>query len=387
MTARRPDAPLRILLWYWGRRGGGMRYTLEMAKALAGMPDVQLHLSLSRHSEAFDAFERLGVPGFHTATYSSLAGAAFGMRRLPGLRAAFRDYLAKNRIDVVDCTMHHLWNPAVAGAVGRAGARYLLTLHDALLHPGEESAVRSWLLRRDIARADGVVTLTRHVQEQLCSVYGFPRERSWIVPHGAFRYAASARPRQLPRDRKVRLLFFGRILPYKGLAVLLDAMKLLNAAGDPVELAIVGPGDIAPYRAAAAALGNASIDNRWIPEEEIADIFARCDIVVTPYVEASQSGVIPVAFDAGAPVVATPVGGLVEQVRHGRTGLIAPSAEAHAIAAAIRTLARDPEMYRRMSENALAEAAGSLSWTAIAARIAEIGRGLKATRGAAPCAG
>ena len=77
-------------------------------------------------------------------------------------------------------------------------------------------------------------------------------------------------------------------------------------------------------------------------------MLSRYDLVVAAHTEASQSGVIAAAFGAGLPVVTTPVGGLVEQVTHGVTGMIAASASARAIADAVRTIAQDMSLLGRL---------------------------------------
>ena len=368
----------RLLLWHWGRRGGGSRYILELARALARVPDLEVYLSLSRQSELFGEFAALGLPGFYVDTYTDKWSAVAAVPRIPGIGRAFRRFIAKNRISVVDCTMSHLWNIAMVGAIHHAGARFLLTLHDAVPHPGENYLVRQWMLGREVAAADGVVTLTKHVRDQLCAVYAYPRARSWVVPHGAFQYGGAAGPKRYPRTRPLRLLFFGRVRPYKGLDLLLAAFTRLRGEYPGLELAIVGSGDLCQYQAAMRDLPGVTFDNRWIPEQEIGAVFAAADLLVAPYVEASQSGAVATAFGVGMPAVVTPVGGLVEQVRHMRTGLIAEETTAEAVAAALRRMLADAELYERCAAEALREVEGTLAWPAIAARIAAITREMAA---------
>ena len=276
-----------------------------------------------------------------------------------------------NRIDVVDCTMSHLWNAATVSAIRKAGGRYFLTLHDATPHPGDNYFVRQWLLRREVAAADAVITLTRHVQDELCRVYGVPRERITIAPHGVFQYGLSTGPREFPRNRPFRLLFFGRVLPYKGLDLLLTAFEVLRREFPDLELVIAGSGNLTPHDEQLREMQGVTVQNRWIPEGEIGAIFADADLLVAPYVEASQSGVVATAFGAAMPVIVTPVGGLAEQVRHLETGVVTESPTAPGLVAAIHTLLRDPDLYERCSRQALREVEQVLAWPAIGSRIAE----------------
>lgn len=377
----------RVLVWHWGRRGGGPRYTLELARALAARGDLEVHLSYAPQAEIRAEYEALGLPGLPVDTYRGAAEAALASLRLPLIRHRFARYLRDHRIDTVIGTMNHVWDVAVAPAIRPAGARLLYVLHDGALHPGEESALRAWSFRRVIGLADGMVTLSGHVRDQLTALYGYPPERSRVIPHGVFAFG-DAPPRRHPSadGRPLRLLFFGRILPYKGLDLLLDAYAALRArtpegAGPGVELIVAGSGDLAPYAGRLAGLPGVTLDHRWIAEEEMPSILERADLVVLPYREASQSGVAACAYGAGLPVVATPVGGLTEQIRHGETGLLAEAVTAEALAGAIDRFATDPALYEAASRAALAHAEGALSWRAVAAGFAEAVAALPPLRG------
>src|SRR2546430_16940197 len=81
------------------------------------------------------------------------------------------------------------------------------------------------------------------------------------------------------------------------------------------------------------------VHNEYISEERTAEYFRRASVVVLPYIEASQSGVIPLAYSPGKPVVATKMGGLPERVERGRTG---PLVEPRDTAALTESLGRIP---------------------------------------------
>ena len=356
---------MRILLWHWGRRGGGVRYTLELAQALKGRCD--LAVSLSRQSELYEETQRLGVPTFAVDTYHDRLSAVLALARIPKLRRDFADYLARGRFDAVIATMHHIWCPAFLRPIAQSGAKLIFAVHDASAHPGDSSIGHAFMLKREVMASQGLVALSDHVAAALRARYRFPADRLWVIPHPAFAFdRIRCDPRALPPPGQPdRLVFFGRIKPYKGLALLLEAVRRLQAER-PVTLTIAGQGSLAPYADALKSLKSVRVINDWIAEGDVAGILDEAHLLVAPYIEASQSGVIPSAYALGLPAVATPVGGLAEQIRPGETGLLAAAPDAGALTAALRQIMGDPALYARCSAGALAAARGALSWDAVA---------------------
>jgi len=112
---------------------------------------------------------------------------------------------------------------------------------------------------------------------------------------------------------KLRLLCFGRLLPYKGLDLLADALDMIG----PVlgfELRVCGDGPPSAALTRLAARPGVSVERRWFADEELPGLLAWADALVLPYREASQSGVAALAMAAGRHVLATNVGGLAEQL-------------------------------------------------------------------------
>ena len=363
---------LKVMIWHWGRRGGGPRYTLELARVLADRQDMDIFLSLSRQSEMYLDFNNIPVVGrYDVDTYESIGQFFVRSLQLPLLRNRFRRYLCQNSIDVVFCTMDHLWNIAMTATIHDAGSLYLLAVHDATRHPGEDQRWRRWLLSRDIAASDGALVLTKAVRTSLVNIYHYPPERTYLSTLGHFGDGAPKLVREMPRDRPFRLLFFGRILSYKGIDLLLEALALLRRYFPNLSLEIWGGGDISPYRSQIEVLGNIRVENRWIHESEIAGIFARTDLAVLPYREASQSAVVATAFAVGMPCVATPILGLCEQITDGMTGVIAEGMRAEDFAKAISRVVRAPDLYRHLSNGCLEATRTSLSWDVIGNSVAD----------------
>lgn len=154
--------------------------------------------------------------------------------------------------------------------------------------------------------------------------------------------AAARRRLNIPDDHDV-VLAFGYVRAYKGLHVLLDALPAIRAARAPhgVTALVVGEfyEDRAPYDEHASRLGLGDcvrfIDH-YIPDGEVGLYFAAADVVVLPYISATQSGVVQLAYGFGRAVITTAVGGLPEVVADGMSGVLAPPNDPPALAAAVQ---------------------------------------------------
>jgi glycosyltransferase involved in cell wall biosynthesis len=378
-TAAVPEHNREVLLWQWGHAFG--KFTYELARELRNVPGIKATVSAARGSElaslaGSDANIAVRLVRTFEGEKLSAAGklaAAVGLLGLPRLARDFRRSLAEGPAEVAICTFQSIWDVAAIPILRRHTSRFILILHDAKFHLGDHYPFRESVLGWEIETADALIVLSDHVGRVARDFHGFPPDRIWIVPHGALSFGAGvAAPRAFPSNRPVRLLFFGRIVAYKGLGHLFDAYRILRERGVALELDIVGSGDFAPYRSHLAGLSDVTITNAWVDEEKIAEALARADVVVLPYIEASQSGVAAAALTAALPIVATPVGGLVEQVSCGRTGIIAKGMQAEDLAAAIQRFTRDPSLYETCSAGALQHAREELGWARIATRIADI---------------
>ena len=128
--------------------------------------------------------------------------------------------------------------------------------------------------------------------------------------------------------------------------MLLDAFARLRAAGVAVSLTVIGRGQIdAPHDLGSQP--GLTIKTGWVAPDAIGDILANADAIALPYLEASQSGVIAAAYGARVPVVATPVGGLTEQIVDGETGTLAQSTSAADFADAVRQLIETPGLHQK----------------------------------------
>lgn len=145
----------------------------------------------------------------------------------------------------------------------------------------------------------------------------------------------------LHADEKV-LLFFGFIRAYKGLKYLIQAMPEIVSRLPHVRLLIVGDFGTQENKkeheeliAATGVAESINIYDGYIPDKEIEKFFAACELVVCPYTDATQSGIVQIAYGFDKPVIATNVGGLPDVVTDGETGFIVEPENSNAIADAV----------------------------------------------------
>jgi len=161
---------------------------------------------------------------------------------------------------------------------------------------------------------------------------------------------------------------FGLMRPYKGIDVLLDAWRGAEGEGpiEDAELLIAGMPrmDISELRAAAPA--NVSFDPHFVTDEELPAYFERADLVVLPYLQADQSGVLFTALAFGKPLLLSDVGGFPELQSTGAASIV-KAADPRALGKALRDLLADRATLTEMCVRARAAANGRYSWKAIAA--------------------
>jgi glycosyltransferase involved in cell wall biosynthesis len=159
------------------------------------------------------------------------------------------------------------------------------------------------------------------------------------------------------------VVFFGRVVEYKGLDYLIQAQPLVSEAIPEARFVIAGSGpDWQRCRSFIKNSDSFEITDGFIPDSLVAKIVSHAAVVVMPYIEASQSGVVGIAYAFGKPVVATNVGALPKAVKDGETGLLVPPRDPRALADAIIKILTDNDLRQNMGQNALQVADDELSW-------------------------
>lgn len=238
--------------------------------------------------------------------------------------------------------------------------KLVLTAHDVL--PREPRPGQLVAQQRLYERFDAVVVHSEHGRRRLTRELGIDPNRVHAIPHGAFAHLAEGPALPAPHETdKPVVLCFGLMRPYKGLDVLIEAWRGIENA----ELWIAGMPRMDISDLQAKAPPNVRFDHRFIGDGELPAYFQRADVVVLPYREIDQSGVLFTALAFGKPLLLTDVGGFPEIAATGAARTV-PAGDPAALHEALEILLADPAALGEMAARARAAAAGRYSWEQVA---------------------
>lgn len=250
----------------------------------------------------------------------------------------------------------------------------ITTFHDVKPHLGEYNKIRSfipYLLRR---YSNQIIVHGDRLKCQIITEYNISDEMVNSVPIGEHETEPFKMYEKSGLNEEGKLiLFFGRIYEYKGLEYLIEAEPKVTREIPDAKVIIAGTGEnFEKYKSMMINKDNFIIHNYRISYQEGAEMFQRSSVVVLPYIEGSQSGVIPTAYSFKKPVVVTDVGSIAEIVDNGITGFIVPPRNSDELAKAIIKLLNDSDLRKNMGENAYMKLKTDLSWDNIANKTIKI---------------
>jgi glycosyltransferase involved in cell wall biosynthesis len=315
-------------------------YSIQLANGLAGQCDVLL--MLSRHEAAEHQATIRPTVHFRPFDKPRLRQPIRQLWTASGLIRTIRRF----RPDVVHLQHGHMWFNLMLPLL--RSYPLVITAHDPCAHAGDAESKRTpqWITRCGYRKADRTIVHGEALKQQLIESIGTPAEKVHVVPHVAI--GRDCAPATTNSDGKT-ILFFGRIWAYKGLQHFIEAEPLVTSEAPDAQFIIAGAGDdFEPYRRRMVHPERFEVHNRHITTSHRDELFERASVVVLPYIEATQSGVIPVAYSFAKPVVATRVGALAEAVEDGVTGLLVPPSDTTSLATAIVNVLRDPARAAQM---------------------------------------
>lgn len=246
-------------------------------------------------------------------------------------------------------------------------------IHDPFCHSGENS-LKFRIAKRMLNILSNRFVLFNELQkDKFISVYHINPNKVYTSFLSIYEFLYLFSRKDSEKDNSIfRILFFGRISPYKGISYLLQAVVQLVSEGyENIEVVIAGNGkynfDAKEYK----SYSQIKFINKFIETEDLAGLIQNSSVVVCPYTDATQSGVVMSAFAFMKPVLATRVGGLPEMLNHGETGMLIEPKSTIALHDALLELINNPfllEQYSKKIEGYYCND-GNRSWTEAIRRI------------------
>jgi glycosyltransferase involved in cell wall biosynthesis len=240
--------------------------------------------------------------------------------------------LWNNRFEIFDRTLLMLYYRLL-------GKRIVFTAHNvnAAKRESQDTLVNRLTLRVQYRLSDRIFVHTGKMKQELIEEFGVPAARVTVIPFGINNSVpttpltpSEAKQRLGIRNDKKTILFYGRITPYKGLEYLVKAFQQNLARREDYQLIIAGLPDWCEeyWKTIEEAIredvqkGRILLRADWIPDAETEIYFKASDVLVLPYRDIFQSGVLFLGYSFGLPVIAADVGSLKDEIVEGKTGLV-----------------------------------------------------------------
>ena len=321
---------------YWGRRGGGLdlfNLFVEECKERSIPIIASARPTVSRQDDQSTGISFINVRAWFTQRKSLLRQAAEG-----GIRS-------------VVFIMSSPWDLFLGMRLEKLGVQVVRIIHDANPHPGEKFPPNFWinLLTKDCSR---IVTLSNYVARQLTTNHKVDSTKIMVCSFPTPKIQNNQNKKALSSKK---ILLIGRGKKYQGQKLLEEAWDLIDKTDKILVIAGEGfkPNPKHP---------DIEYKNWWMTREEMLEEISTSDLVVFPYIEASQSGTIPICKALGIPVLVSNLGGLTEQIVVGQDGVVIENLSPHELADSIKyglsTKFRSTQL--RESENSMNLVSGCL---------------------------
>ncbi|KAB0680358.1 glycosyltransferase family 4 protein [Aureimonas leprariae] len=354
-------------------------YTISLANGIARHLPVVLGVPRRQYAHLTSWFEpSVDVRLLDWPRHRSLAN--------PGFLLRLTHLVRQERPSLIHLLSHNTLWLNFAAPFWRS-APLITTIHDVALHPGdaETRVLPRWCTDLIVRQSQHLIVHGFGLRRMALQRYAKRPDRVHVLPHPAIhRYADLARREAMVRRREdgtLNVLLFGRIFAYKGLELLIRAEAALGDALPHLRVTVAGRGDDPwAFRSVMGDPARYDIRNRYIDDKQVAQLFLDADIVVLPYTEASQSGVLNLAAAFGKPVIVTDVGELRDTVEPNGLGMVVPPGDPARLAQAIRLMADSEALRTQCATNARLWATGVNSPENVGSQAASIYRAVAEPR-------
>ena len=359
--------------------GGAGVVVDQLTRALSRRMSVEVRCFGERGPDA--SSDRVLVRGY--TPWERLAAGKDGPRYTPALETlSIGLAMARDPVDA-DVAHAHTWYADMAGLWIRTIHRIplVVTLHSMEpLRPwkadqlGSGYLLSSWIEKTTVEAADRVIAVSNKMRDDILAHFEADPARVVVIHNGIDpdRFRRTDAREHLDRlgVKSPYVLFVGRITDQKGIFHLIEAAGHLPAG---VQVVVCASAPDTPeieerLRRAVAALPNVLWINEMVKHEVVTQLYSHAAVFCCPSVY-EPFGIINLeAMACETPVVASAVGGILEVVVDGETGILVPPAKPAALAAALTRLLNDPEARRRMGQAGRKRVEARFSWASVAER-------------------
>jgi glycosyltransferase involved in cell wall biosynthesis len=253
----------------------------------------------------------------------------------------------------------HLWNLPFILLFRLLGRDVVLTVHDGILHKGENGFFIQQYSNLNIRLSTKLIYLTNYVKDNVENTLKIFKP-GIIVPHGLIKNT-SLIPSSYKMNRGKNILFIGRISPYKGVELLSEVIEDIS---DNIEKCIIA--GKSNYELKIKDTEKLKIQDRYLSDVEVGELLNWADILVLPYLEATQSGVITLGINSELPMVCTNVGGFHEQLNEDECIWVEPNKKSlkNGLLYLIQNYSKRDFLIKQMQKKK-----SSLSWDTISLQI------------------
>lgn len=358
---------IAILSPFYPFRGGMAQFSGRLYEELSKTNEVQLF----NFTTLYPSFLFPGKTQYVTDDDSAVSVKS---KRLLSSINPFSYYTTASAINKFspDILIVPYWMSFLAPALGtvcrfiKKKTKIIGLIHNAIPH--EKRFFDRPFAKYFFSQCDGFVALSNLVRDDLKAI--IPQKPVLVSPHPIYDHYGNRIDRAeaclklgVDKDKKI-LLFFGLIREYKGLDILIESMALLD---NSYQLVIAGEcyGSFQDYLASIEASplkNNIKVMQEYIPDEKVSLLFSAADVLVLPYRDATQSGVVAVAYQMETPLIATNVGALGDSIRKASTGIVVNDVSSIALSEGIKGYFAEEETNREIFIKHIKEEKKRLSW-------------------------
>lgn len=370
---------MKTLIIEQGGNGGVCHYTYELASALSSngaevglftASDYELETK-ERNFELYNKIKWCRNNFLRKIKVNKLLNILYYLFSLLSLI----EIIKRNNYKIVHIQgMYFLpMNFITAKLVQALGCKIVFTPHNTFQRYNKTSL--EWFYLWLLTHSSEIIVHSQFDKERLIQHYHIEGKKIEIIPHGNygfFKVSKDTLSQKTNEHKKRNILFFGYIRPDKGLDYLIEGFgqflkKLPSQDRTQYVLKIVGRPE-GSFQKYASLIEKYRLENHveqvleYIPFEEVEHYFEETDLLVLPYLEISQSGVLQLAMSFGKPLIVSNVGGLPEIITDGVNGFVVPPKNAEELAKKLLIAFKDEALLQEMGKKNLVLSQTTFSW-------------------------